>query len=455
MNCAECRDLMVAELEGALDAGRAGMVREHLAGCDACRADADALKAVRERLVRLGESVSSTVALERPVMDKILSHEGHKVQEGRPMFLSLRRVFSHPLRLTAASIALLAIAGVVIFPLLGGHSRYALAQTVEAQRAVRTVHVTVEQGVTLVFGKDGTPEYPLESDATEMWAELDGAGKLVSFRIDRPFTLDGPKIVLWRNGKASVWFPSKNVFDTASIPESARVVPQQFKDPNAMVTDLQKRAAEGKVKIIEAAPTEPYKQYANALEWAPKVLVVNPPEPQGEVEVYVIDPKTKLLQQMERYRKNGSELVLLARYCFNNYNLPIAADVFAPQLPPDVVRIDQTAMKEVGLAQGQMTDAEVAKAVTRQFWEAIIAGDYDKASVLMLGYPAARLKPLLGPVVEIISIGEAKADPQFKWYNGLFVPYEVKLKDGTIRQGRAAIRPVEDQPHRWFVDGGI
>jgi hypothetical protein len=222
-----------------------------------------------------------------------------------------------------------------------------------------------------------------------------------------------------------------------------------------MVTELQQRAAEGRVKIVEAQPTEEYKQFGTT-EWMPKVLVVNPPEPQGQVEVFLIDPKTKLLQQTEKYRKNGSELVLLERIRFDDYNLPMPADIFAPQLPRDVMKIDQTGKKEIGLAQGQMTDAEVAKAVVQQFWEAMMAQDYDKASVLMGGFPAARLKEGFSePIVEIISIGEAKPDPEKKWYNGLFVPYAVKFKDGTAKKWNAAVRPVYNQPHRWSIDGGI
>jgi hypothetical protein len=317
------------------------------------------------------------------------------------------------------------------------------------------VHVTIEHSGMLVFAKDGAPEYPPESGATEMWAELDDTGKLVRFRMDMPFTLGGPKIVLWQDGKASVWFPAKNTFATLNDPEGANLLPKQFKNPNEMVADLQQREKAGKVKILEAQPTEPYKQFGQT-EWMAKVLVVNPPEPQGQVEVFVIDPKTKLLQQMEKYRKNGSELALLERIQFDHYNLPISADIFAPRLPVEAMKIDQTA-KEVGLAQGQMTDAEVAKAVVQQFWEAVMGGDYDKASVLMGGVPAARLKEGFSkdPVVEIVSIGEAKADPQKKWYNGLFVPYEVKFKNGNVKKWQAAVRPVYNQPHRWSIDGGI
>jgi hypothetical protein len=442
-------------MESILDDGRAAAFRKHLAECTACRREVDALKAVRDRLARLGDSVYSSVALERPVMDRI-ALQGHTVQKGKPMILSLRRIFSRPLPLTAASVAFLALVGGVLFVVFGGRGGYALAQTVEAQRAVRTVHVTIESGGLLVFGKGGTPEYPPDCGATEMWAELDEAGKVVRVRTDFALTFDGPKVVLWENGKASVWFPAKNVFATVQEPEIVKHIPQDFLNPNDIILRLQQREASGKVKAVDAKFTDEYKKWQNSTECAAKVLVVNPPEPEGQVEVYVIDPKTKLLQQFEKYRKKGSELVFEERLRFDAYNLPIQPEIFAPQLPPNAMKIDQTAMKEIGLAQGNMTDAEVAKAVVRQFFEALITEDYDKASVLMGGFPANRLKEAASrePLGEIISIGEPTAD-KFGRKDTLDVPYVVKFKDGQAKQGTAYARQVYNQPHRWDFDGGF
>ena len=112
--------------------------------------------------------------------------------------------------------------------------------------------------------------------------------------------------------------------------------------------------------------------------------------------------------------------------------------------------------KEVGLAQGQMTDSEVAKALVRQFFEAVIAHDYEKASVLFGGFPAEKLK---GPfeaqrVREIISVGEPMPDDQSR-KDVLRVPFSVKREDGGEWTGKAYVRPVFGQPGRWALDGGI
>ena len=37
---------------------------------------------------------------------------------------------------------------------------------------------------------------------------------------------------------------------------------------------------------------------------------------------------------------------------------------------------------------------------------------------------------------------------------GVFVPYEVRLKDGTIRKWQLSIR-CDNPEHRWYFDGGF
>jgi len=267
--------------------------------------------------------------------------------------------------------------------------------------------------------------------------------------MDMAWTLDGPKTVFWQGGKASVWFHSKNGFLTINDTSVVSHIPKEFLDPNSLVTALDQRVAAGRAQITQIKPMI-------ETSWNPKVLVVNPPEPEGTVEVYIIDPKTKLLQEMEKYTKHGSELEFVARYRFTEYNEPIPESVFAPALPADVMRVDQST-REVGLAQGKMSDSEVSEAIVRQFFECVIAKDFDKAGVLFGGIPGDTFKKAFGQIVpKIISIGPAKPDER-PGRKGMFcVPYEVEWSPGEPHKaGTAAVRPVEGQLGRWMLDGGI
>jgi hypothetical protein len=61
-----------------------------------------------------------------------------------------------------------------------------------------------------------------------------------------------------------------------------------------------------------------------------------------------------------------------------------------------------------------------------------------------------QVKDYLGGV-EIVRLGESFTS---KTYPGQFVPYEIKLSDGSVKKFNLAIR--KDNPAgRWQVDGGI
>jgi hypothetical protein len=360
-----------------------------------------------------------------------------------------KRLFAHPWRLSAASIVFAALVGAALI-LVGRGNRYAFAQTVEAHRNVRSVHVLIENGAGLTLGKDGGFSYRQDSGTTEVWIEVGEDGKPVRVRADTDWSSgDGPYTVFWQNDKASVWLRSKKVFWTFKDMNVVSKIPKEIMDPNSVVTTLEERMAAGKAHITQI-------KLNFESEFSPKVLVMNPPEPEGMVEVYVIDPKTKLLQQYEKYAKKGNELVFAGRFRFTQYNEPISASVFAPMLPADVVRLDQS-NREIGLAQGKMSDSEVCEAVVRQFFEYVIAKDYDKASDIWPGWGTDALKGgnELKSVAKIISIGPAKPDVR-PGHGGRFrVPFEVEWSDGGRWSGTANVKPWEGQPGRWRLDGGI
>ena len=67
MNCAECRDNLVACLEGLLEAEQSRQCQAHLESCAACRAEYAAISRLQERLVARGR-VAAEVSLVEPVM---------------------------------------------------------------------------------------------------------------------------------------------------------------------------------------------------------------------------------------------------------------------------------------------------------------------------------------------------------------------------------------------------
>jgi hypothetical protein len=123
------------------------------------------------------------------------------------------------------------------------------------------------------------------------------------------------------------------------------------------------------------------------------------------------------------------------------------------------MRIDQTT-QVVGLAQGGLSNEEIATEVAHQFFEALIAKDYDKAGKLLEGIPGKRMQQMFGniKVLRIISVGPVAPHPNPRT-KGLIVPCVVEIeKDGEISEWKLdqlGVRQVYNQPGRWTIFGGI
>ncbi len=100
----------------------------------------------------------------------------------------------------------------------------------------------------------------------------------------------------------------------------------------------------------------------------------------------------------------------------------------------------------------------------RTFLEACGREDWSEAAkywppVLLTKYPsfADTFKSTYGSL-EIVSLGKPFKGSVImfggKEYAGVYVPYEIRLKDGTVKKWQVAIR-CDNPEHRWYWDGGM
>jgi hypothetical protein len=420
---------LVGYVEGLLDQAAAGEVASHLETCAACRAESEEVRRLRERLLRAGEP-RRQVSLDDAVMDRIVNHQASEIRR-----IAMRRFHKVIHSVLAAAAAVLVAALAVGLLMSTPHSSYALAQTLEANRGVRFVHIQAD---------------PPGEGLADAWAQFDNEGRPLHLRLEFPKTEDGAKVVVWQKGKAEVWFKDKKsavvVYDSKVLAQ----ISQAFLNSQQVMERLYARAEAGLAKIETMEP---------ASKGEPVRLTVVWPDRPALREVYLVDRETKLLRTMETYGKvDGDAYRLLGRLQYLGYNEPIDPAFFTLDLPPDVMRVDQTT-QEIGLAKGDMTDNQVAVAVVRQFFEAIGAKDYAKAGRLYEGIPAEKVKQIVGQAdrVQIVSLGEptphARPETQF-----LSVPFEVELETGgtkSIKKGTAYVRPVYNHPDHWTINGGI
>ncbi len=338
-------------------------------------------------------------------------------------------------KLAAATIILIAVVMSIMFFEKTTATAYAIEQTMEANRGLRFIHLKCE------------PQR--ENSMEELWAQFDQNGELEHLRMNFPDTMDGPKDVVWQEGKAQVWFKAKN----GSIVVREENVLARLKmsyldyDPKLIVEKLYQAQADGKetIEIEESAGDgEP-------------ITITSTRN--GFQTVYKVDPETKLLEQLEKYElKNGQyEFTGLIKYL--DYNEPVEADIFVLNMPADVMHVDQTT-QEIGLVQGDLSDDEVAVEVVMQFFEALIAEDYAGAGRLMEGLPAEKIQEGFGHMkfIRIVSISPPIAHPN-PATKGVVVPCTVEVeRNGQISEWnlqRLGVRQVYNQPGRWTIFGGI
>ena len=105
-------------------------------------------------------------------------------------------------------------------------------------------------------------------------------------------------------------------------------------------------------------------------------------------------------------------------------------------------------------------EASEAQKAARTFFQACEKADWEQAAAL---YPESappgrhfddvfndRLKGYLGGL-KVVNLGKPFRD---RSYAGIFVPYEIRFKDGQVKKFRLAVR--QDNPERrWYFDGGL
>jgi len=348
----------------------------------------------------------------------------------------------------AAAAAIIIAAGLLITFLGTSKPAYALPQTIKANHTVRYLHI-----------KDFDMRH--EDEPKEFWFECDDFGQIKNARWHMPewdSPADGAKVVVWKEGKAEVWFKKKKSMGTFAeqklIDQMSRFVERH--DPRKTVEHLDFLQTKGKVKIEideSSDKSEPIVVTATYL----------PESRSGRREVLFVDQATKLVMAIEYYQLKDGKYEHQGTMEFCGYNQPIEAEMFSldNEVPADVMRVDYTT-QEVGMAQGKLSDEEIAVEVAHQFFEAMISKDYDKAGKLLAGIPGNRIQQMFGNInfLRVISIGSPAPHPDPRNKGCLIVPSVVEIeKDGEISEWKldrlGVGQAVHNQPGRWIVFGGI
>jgi hypothetical protein len=327
---------------------------------------------------------------------------------------------------------------------------YALEQTIEANHSVRYLHIK---------GFD-----PSHKEPKEYWVECDESGQLKSARWHMPewdAPEDGAKVVVWKENKIQLWFKGttkrKGCLVTYTNVKGADWLYNraQVRNPRLAVEHLYEQQAQGKVKIQvdeSADKAKPIVVTATYLPESPK---------SGEREVLFVDRGTKLVTATKFYRLKDGKYEYQGMQEYYDYNQPIDPEMFDldKEVPADVLRIDEDQQKiEMNKLNKRISPDELEKyenmtpkEMTIVFFQACADEDWDELLKFMSDSEIRQETKDYYGSLEIISIGEPfKTDE----YHGWLVPYEVRLKSGSIKKWRLAVSN-RNLVQRYICDGGF
>jgi hypothetical protein len=434
--CKERFENIVALVMGELDPAAAEELQVHVADCDTCRANYDAL-AAEENEVRSGfEAFARNLG---PVEELVLDEQRRQSSARISVFNDdlLERVkdmiLTHK-RLSAAAATATALAACLIVYIClfsSSTAAYAMEQTAQANNHVTSYHA----------------KFTPAAELGEVWVQLNPDGTPFRARIELLSPEDGPKVGIIADGKAEIWFKKKKSCVFVSEKDSLKFIMgmRSIFDPKLAFETIQNAKKAGNAHVETKEP---------AGKGEPITLTVTYKDNPNRRAICEVDADTKLMERITTYDLRDGQWKQVQIAEFLDYNKEIDPRVFKLDLPKDVYIIDQI-NQQIGLAKGDLTQDEIAAKVAKEFFEALIAEDYKKAGLLLEGMPADKMKEMFGrfKFKRIVTIGKPVPGPRPEM-KAIQVPIKVEA-DGTNMQFAPLIRPVYGHADRWDICGGI
>jgi hypothetical protein len=388
-------------------------------------------------------AVSTNPQADKAVLDVVLAAQQRAIDKisavSRPSLRSI--VMRSPIvRLAAAAVVIVAIALFIGLWDKSTPSAYALEQTIEANRGVRCLHIK-----NFTTGHD---------EPQQAWIEFGTDGQARQARSQMPdwaSPVDGAWVLTWKDDTVQRWTKRENRLQIATadhVREQLNAVLQEL-DPRRVVAHVADLERQGKVEIVTEEPPDQTKPIIVTVTYLPSS------DKPGRRKVLSIDPETKLVNTIEVCQLQDGQYRRESSIELQEYNQPIDPKMFdlTNEVPANAERLD---LRNMGLAQEQLSDEEAAAQVVRRFFESIKAGDYDAAGRLIPAGGPAALKEHFGAVkiLRIVSVGPATRIPG-PGNKVLGVPCTIEFEaDGqknSVTLKGITVQQLPTQPDHWLI----
>ncbi|MEN6577361.1 MAG: zf-HC2 domain-containing protein [Phycisphaerales bacterium] len=329
MNCAECKELLVASLEGLLDDLPKQAVKEHLDTCETCRAELKSLQTLRERLVGNGKALAQD-SVEDEVMNRIVREQNARLksvaQAGES--LRIRRLIMR------SSVVKIAVTAAVVLVALGAWSMWSGTQS---GVALADVLVKVEQvqaflyKMTMHMKGQLQGSIPLNANTNGSILIANEYGMRMDISTTDPNSgvdIEQQMYMLPQRKLMLIVLPKLKKYTRMELDESMFAkMRKQNNDPRMLIRQvLDCQYQELGRSVIDGVEVEGFQTTDPA--YAGNAL--------GDVDVKIwIDVKTQLPVRMDMKIKIGEEMQMEGTMHDFQWDVPVSAAEFDPVLPED------------------------------------------------------------------------------------------------------------------------
>jgi outer membrane lipoprotein-sorting protein len=322
-----------------------------------------------------------------------------------------------------------------------------LSEAAQAMPDLRSVHIKARMR-TDPYDNFASIDMNCGLVPVELWKQIDNNG-ITRWRYEKPgrvMVTEGENwdnSVLYVKGSfASKWKgPGGSVRMLKDLLDVDKVLDSEIQLAKKQGSELTTKT-DGKNKLIVIVDANAQGDLTN--DWLKNKYITT----SKNRRIYRFDDKTKLLEGLEIYiYPNEKRELLVFEVKKMEYNIDINPKLFTIKIPDNVI---WNLPPEV-LLDNEKYERMSPKEAATAFFEAFSQEDWNEVMKFWTVSTVSKgIKQSYGNL-KIINIGE-----QFKsgQYPGWFIPYEIKMKDGTVRKHNLAVR--NDNPaKRWVVDGGF
>jgi hypothetical protein len=443
MNCAECREHLVALAEGLLEVEQAQTCRVHLDTCTNCRVEYGAVSRLQERLLARGR-VASEVTMVAPVMRRVRNVQAER--EGSSFMTKLFSRWGYGLGAVAGAAAVVLLI-LTTSPKAHATAAEVMAKGVKAMAKLSSVHLR-GQLRTLPADNFGYVDSKQEFYPIELWKQ---------FQPELKWRVEKPGRVAVMNGQTTLLFlkpsnlamkfpqPSTSAFDTDWLQRIANL-------SDAIENELQNARAKGwKMSLAQETANDGRSKSlvtVNAKAGLPDNDYLKNKffDMSDTRRVYRFDNETERLESVQVYMATGASEVQVFELTRIEYNQPIEDAVFQFELPANVNWYQEPQKLPDNEKYAAMSPEQAARA----FFEACGAGNWTEVAK----FEPIPLNDQIRSYLEGLQVVSLGTPFTSTGNNAQFVPYEIKFKSGETKKHNLALKK-DPRTDRWFVDGGF